>query len=175
MKRWLGALLACAWLAIGTIARAEPIRILVAASHARGAPGELPLQHAAEDARHVKDALVALGGFRASDAIVLDDPTIADLDAALARARSLAQGHAEGEVTFVFYFSGHGDRDRIHLGGETLAIADLAARVRAVPAGLRILVTDACRNYPTRMKGITTEPGFAIAPSPANAITWRSG
>ncbi len=48
-------------------------------------------------------------------------------------------------------------------------------RVRAIPAALRLLVTDACRNYPTRAKGVTTEPGFAIAsPSahPADGIVW---
>jgi hypothetical protein len=91
------------------------------------------------------------------------------------RARALAATHPPDEVTFVFYFSGHGDRDRIHLGGEALDVAALAARVRAVPAGLRLLVTDACRTYPTRMKGISTEPGFEITSLPANVgsgVVW---
>ncbi len=88
---------------------------------------------------------------------------------------AIAAAHSPGEVTFVFYFSGHGDRDRIHLGLETVAMTDIAARARAVPAGLRLVVTDACRSYPSRFKGATTEPGFAIAnPStnPADGVVW---
>jgi hypothetical protein len=162
-------------LATPGLARADPIRILVAASHARGAPGELPLLHAAADVEHVEGVLTALGDFHASDVIRLVDPTLAALNAALDRARALAASHVPAEVTFLFYFSGHGDRDRIHLGSEVLTMAELQARVRAVPATLRMLVTDACRNYPTRFKGVTSEPGFAIAgpeTSPADGIVW---
>jgi hypothetical protein len=54
-------------------------------------------------------------------------------------------------------------------------MADIAARARAIPAALRILVTDACRSYPSRSKGVTTEPGFAIAnptTNPADGVVW---
>ncbi len=175
MKRWLSAAVVSASLAASSSARADPIRILIAASHARGAPGELPLQHAAADVDHVQSVLTSLGEFRPEDVIHLVDPTLADLSAAFEHARQLAAEHKPDEVTFLFYFSGHGDRDRIHLGAEAVAMSDLAARVRAVPASLRMLVTDACRNYATRSKGITTEPGFVIAnPSsdPAEGVVW---
>jgi uncharacterized caspase-like protein len=175
MNRWIGAAMLSASLAASTPALADPLRLLVAVSNSVGAPGELPLHHAADDTQQVREVLTSLGGFRPDDAVVLADPTLADLDAAMDRARARAATHVPDEVTFVFYFSGHGDRDRIHLGGETLDMAALSAKVRAVPAGLRVLVTDACRTYPTRMKGISTEPGFAIAPSSTNAgsgVVW---
>jgi hypothetical protein len=175
MRAGVGAAVLAASLATPWFARADPIRILVAASHARGAPGELPLLHAAADVAQVQGVLTALGDFPPADVIALVDPTLAALDAALDRARALAAAHTPDEVTFLFYFSGHGDRDRIHLGPEVLAMTDLTARVRAVPAALRMLVTDACRNYPTRSKGITTEPGFAIVSpesSPADGVVW---
>jgi hypothetical protein len=38
-----------------------------------------------------------------------------------------------------------------------------------------MLITDACRNYPTRSKGVTTEPGFAIESAtghPADGVVW---
>jgi len=162
-------------LATSGFARADPIRILVAASHSRGAPGELPLLHAATDVEHVRGVLTELGDVPRDDVIILVDPTIAALNAALDRARALAASHAPDEVTFLLYFSGHGDRDRIHLGPEAVTMTDLTARVRAVPAALRMLVTDACRNYPSRTKGITTEPGFAIAnpgTHPADGVIW---
>ncbi len=119
--------------------------------------------------------LTALGDFRPADIITLVDHTVAHLDAALDQARALAASHTPDEVTFVFYFSGHGDRDRIHLGPDVLATTELTARVRAIPAGLRLVVTDACRNYPARSKGITTEPGFAVtgpSTSPADGVVW---
>jgi hypothetical protein len=175
MRGWLVALALLTVLFAPARAHADPLRLLVAVSETRGAPGELPLHHAAADARRVRSVLTTLGGFHPDDAAVLADPTLAALDAAFDRARTAAAAHAANEVTFVFYFSGHGDRDRIHLAGEVLDSAALSARVRAIPAGLRILVTDACRNYPTRMKGITTEPGFEIsgaAANEANGLVW---
>jgi hypothetical protein len=165
--------LAVAFFAIVTTltmrASAEPIRILLAVSHTRGAEGELPLHHSADDARHVRDALSQLGGFR--DPILLTDPTPGELAAGFDRARALAQGHTPEETTFVFYFSGHGDRDRIHLGTQAVPISDVASRVRGVPAGLYLLVTDACRNYPGRTKGIASAPMFQVAHDEKNAAT----
>jgi hypothetical protein len=175
VRTWIGAAVLSAFLVAAGAARADPIRILVAASHSRGAPGELPLLHAAEDVEHVEGVLTTLGDVRPADVITVVDPTPAALNAAIDRAGALAATHAPEDVTFLFYFSGHGDRDRIHLGGETVAMADLTTRIRAVPAALRMLVTDACRNYPTRSKGVTTEPGFAIesaADHPADGVIW---
>ena len=175
MRVWVGAVVLRASLLASRAARADPIRILVAASHSRGAPGELPLLHAAADVEHVESVLTSLGGFSPTNVVTLVDPTPAALDGAIDRASALAASHAPDEVTFLFYFSGHGDRDRIHLGPDTVAMADLTARVRAVPAALRILVTDACRSFPTRAKGVTTEPGFAIesvVTHPADGVIW---
>jgi hypothetical protein len=172
MKMWARAVVAAIVAALFLVAepaRADPIRILVAASHTLGGPGELPLQHAAADVDHVAQVLTSLGDFRTENIVRLVDPSARELDAALDRARVIASTHAPGEVTFLFYFSGHGDRDRIHLGAETVTMADLGDRVRRIPASLRVLVTDACRNYPTRSKGVTTEPGFAITGGAANA------
>ena len=175
MKSWTGAALLTASFATSALAHAEPIRILIAVSHARGAPGELALHHAAADVENVERVLTTLGDFPREDVFRFVDPTLAEIDAAFARARALAAGHPPGEVTFLFYFSGHGDRDRIHLGAEVVAMTDIAARARAIPAALRLLVTDACRNFPTRSKGVTTEPGFAIAnptTNPADGVVW---
>lgn len=166
---WIGALLL-----VPAPARAEPIRILVAASHSRGGDGEEPLRHSTEDADQVRDVLLSLGGFSQSAMVRLVDPTAAELRSAIDRARVIASTHPASDVTFVLYFSGHGDRDSLRLGSEAISIAEISDRVQSVPAALRVLVTDACRTDPTRLKGIAAEPGFALSntSAPATGVVW---
>jgi hypothetical protein len=72
------------------------------------------------------------------------------------------KGRPREDVSFVFYFSGHGDREALHLGGERVMLRDLDAKLATVPAALRIVVADACRSADTRGKGVTGEDAFAI-------------
>jgi hypothetical protein len=164
----------CAILLVAMVADAEPLRILIAASHARGGDGEEPLRHSTEDADQVRDALASLGGFSPSATVRLVDPTAAALVKALDWARALAATRSPAEVTFLLYFSGHGDRDSLRLGSESVAVSEISERVRAIPASLRVLVTDACRTDPTRPKGVAGEPGFALsgASAPATGVVW---
>ena len=53
-------------------------------------------------------------------------------------------------------------------------MSEIADRVRAIPAALRVLVTDACRTDPTRPKGVSAEPAFAMSQvsAPATGFVW---
>ncbi len=141
---------------------AEPLRLLVAVGHRYGLAGEAPLKHAARDATRVRDVFVSLGGVKAEHAVVLQEPTAAQLFAAIERSASFAKGRPKEDVSLVFYFSGHGDRDSIHLGGERVALRDLDARLATLGAALWISVADACRTADTRGKGVTADEPFAI-------------
>ena len=141
-------------------ALAEPVRILVSAGSKLGLAAERPLKFASTDASRVRDVVVSLGGVRAENAFVLAEPSRAQLFAAVDRARTEAQKHRSDEVTLIFYFSGHGDHDAIHLGDDRVLLTELSAKLGEVPAGLRIAVTDACRA--TRDKGFTADEPFAI-------------
>lgn len=154
-------------------ARAEPLRVLVSVGHRAGLAGEAPLKHAARDAARVRDVFVQLGDVRPENAILLTEPTAAQLFAALDRAAAIAKTHRPDEVTLLFYFSGHGDRERIHLGGERVALRDIDAKLAATPAALRIVVADACRTAEVRPKGVSAEEPFAItlgAPAGASGV-----
>lgn len=140
---------------------AEPLRILVAVGSKNGLPAERPLKFADNDASRVRDVMVSLGGVRPEHATVLSEPTRAQLFGAIDRAKAEAQKHRAEEVTFFLYFSGHGDREAIHLGGDRLLITDLSAKMAEVPANLRIAVTDACRA--TREKGFSADEPFPIS------------
>jgi hypothetical protein len=174
MRAWAGVAAIGAMLHAAPDATAEPLRILVAASHRRGGDGEEPLRHSTEDADQVRDVLSSLGGFAASATLRLVDPTAAELRAAIDQARAMAARHPSSEVTFVLYFSGHGDRDSLRLGSESVAVSEIFERVQSVPAALRVLVTDACRTDPTRPKGVVAEPGFALSSmsAPATGVVW---
>lgn len=139
---------------------AEPVRILVAAGSKTGLAAERPLKFASTDATRVRDVVVSLGGVKPENAFVLAEPSRAQLFAAVDRARVEAAKHKSDEVTLIFYFSGHGDHDAIHLGDDRLLLTDLSTKLGEVPAGLRIAVTDACRA--TRDKGFTADEPFAI-------------
>lgn len=157
---FVAMLVALACLVVAPRARAEPVRILVAAGSRNGLVAERPLKFASADAGRVRDVVVSLGGVKPENAFVLTEPTRAQLFAAVDRARVEAAKHAVNEVTLLFYFSGHGDRDALHLGDDRLLLADLSNKLGEVPAALRIAVTDACRA--TRDKGFVADPPFTI-------------
>lgn len=157
---------ATAFAAFGVLSPAEaqagePVRLLVSVSHRQGLAAERPLKYADADAARVRDVLVQMGGVKPQDATVLAEPTLTQLDAALDKLKADAKKHAPEDVTLIFYFSGHGDREAIHLGENRVLVSELSARLNQVPAALRIVVTDACRS--SREKGMTAEPAFPIS------------
>ena len=161
LRRLLVTLTVLASWLFARAARAEPERILVAAGSNAGLPAERPLRFAGEDAKRVRDVMVSLGGVRPEHAFLVTEPTRAALYAAIDRAKAEARRHRVDEVTLVFYFSGHGDREAIHLDGDRLPLGELSAKLGEVPASLRIAVTDACRA--TRDKGFAADEPFSIS------------
>ncbi len=170
MKRLLIALALV--LSAGT-ASAEPVRVLLAIGARRGLAEEAKLRHSLTDARRMRDVLVTLGRVRPENAILLEDPRAAAVRQALELATERARGYSRGDVVFLLYFSGHGDQRRLHLDGEVVGLDELASRMEAVPAALRIAVLDACRT--TRPKGVSAERAFGVrvgAAAPAAGTAW---
>jgi hypothetical protein len=156
--------------ALAPRAHAAPVRILVAAGASSGLPNDRPLAHPNDDAAGVRDVLTSLGGVRSDTTIFLPEVTKDSLLAALDRAEAIARQHLPDEVTVIVYFSGHGDRDALHIRGESLPMADLSSRVSAIPAALRVVVVDACRTTdPAKTKGMTVGPGFGVSLSGQSA------
>lgn len=149
-----------------TAAHAEPVRILIAAGHRLGLEAEQPLKYADSDASRVRDVMVTLGGVRPENAAVLKEPSRAALFQAIDQARTIAAKHRPDEVTLLFYFSGHGDRDAFHLGDERVLMSDVTSKLAEVPASLRITVSDACRT--NRDKGFVADAPFSISATNAS-------
>ena len=146
-------------------ADAAPLRVLVSIGNDRGLAGEEPLRYAARDARRVARLLNAIGRTRSDETLTLTNRGPEAIAKALDRARRLASARHARDVSFVLYFSGHGDQQHLHLDGKRLAMSRLEQLVRRVPASLRLMIIDACRTAGgSRPKGFTVEDKpFAIS------------
>jgi hypothetical protein len=144
----------------------ESRRILIAVGHTEGLLDEAPLKHAGHDAARVRDLFVQMGRVRPADAILLQNPSVDALEGALRSAKDLVAQSPDHPTQVFFYFSGHGDRDQLHLGADVYPVATLSDRLGQIPAQLRVVVTDACRTASVRAKGAASKPGFAISLSP---------
>ena len=102
-----------------------------------------PLRHARDDAKHLVTVLQELGGFAPADVTVLDDPTTEQVLEALAQSEAVAR---TDPGLFVLYYSGHADKEHLHLKGEPLRFDALYARLKAHPARAKIGVLDACQS-----------------------------
>ncbi len=152
---------ATASLLFSVTASAEPTRILVAVGQKLGLQAEQPLKYADQDALRVRDVLVGYGGVRPENAFVLTGASRAQLLATLDRVKAQAAQKKADEVTLVFYFSGHGDREALHLDGDRVPLTEIQAKLADIPASLRLSITDACRT--TREKGFVADEPFAIS------------
>jgi hypothetical protein len=65
----------------------------------------------------------------------------------------------------IFYFSGHGDDEVLHMPRGNLPLAQLRSELARVPADLRITFLDACRTG-GRGKGVHRGPAFALTTTP---------
>ncbi len=140
----------------------EPVGFaLVVGSNAPG-PGQTRLAWAEDDAREVADLLVTLGGYRREHVRVVLAPTPARLLAEVA-AIERAVAAAGRPARLFFYYSGHARAAALSLGTAELPLAELRARLLAVPAALTVVVLDACQSGAfSRTKGVEPAADFSF-------------
>jgi uncharacterized caspase-like protein len=131
-----------------------------------GGPGQTELRYAEDDARRVGDVLVELGGYSRAQVDVAVHPTSEQLRGRLAELASRVQADvaAGRQARVFFYYSGHARAAAIDLGSEELPLAELRARLFAVPATLTIVVLDACQSGAfARVKGAAPAADFSTS------------
>ncbi|PTL83867.1 caspase family protein [Vitiosangium sp. GDMCC 1.1324] len=147
-------------------ARALPERTwVVAIGHNDGAPNEVSLLYAEQDARTVADVLREHGRVSSQRTRLLLGEDATTVRRALQEVNASIRAQAgEGHPTaLVVFYSGHADAAALHLGGTELPLAELKTLVEGSPAGMRLLVLDACRSGTvTRVKGVTAAESFLI-------------
>jgi hypothetical protein len=139
----------------------ETVAVIVGAN--AGAYEEGTLLYAESDARRMREVLTSLGGARPERTLLVIGGGTEQVMQAITEARGrAAEISANGRpVTFLFYYSGHGDEQTLHLGRGPLPLERLRQALASVPAKLRISIFDACRSG-VRTKGVTRGRSFSL-------------
>lgn len=158
------ALLAAALLAPSAASAETRFAILV--GHNVGDMHEVPLKWAETDATRMLSVLTQLGNVREDRAQLLLAPTKRDLERALLRMEGrLAEANDRGEHTVLFfYFSGHADREELHLATDKIKIDEIETMLEKGPAKTVVSIVDACQNDRTprsATKGAVRAPSFS--------------
>ncbi|MGZ3460045.1 MAG: caspase family protein, partial [Archangium sp.] len=159
------------WLVLAVLAplsaRALPEHTwVVAIGHNDGASNEVSLLYAEQDARTVADVLREYGHVSSQRTQLLLGENAATVRRALQEVNASIRAQAgSGQPTaLVVFYSGHADAVSLHLGGTELPLEELKTLVAGSPAGVRLLVLDACRSGTvTRVKGVAAAQSFDIS------------
>lgn len=138
----------------------SPPIVLLAVGANRGLATERPLRFAPRDAKRYAATVAMVARAPLHHREVLADPSPSELFAALERLAAAAKQVSAAQVHF--YFSGHGDRSSLHLGGERVALTDLIRRIESWPGQIRLAVIDACRSPSVTLKGFGRGPAFDV-------------
>lgn len=143
-------------------AGAGPRRYAVAIGANEGVGGDERLLYAERDAQRIAGILRDVGGFAPEDVLVLAGVTASDVRRAVIGVNARLRADPSPSLLFVFY-SGHADAEALHLRGTRMPLAELRDLVTGSPAGVRVLVLDACRaGALTRVKGGRPGPSFRV-------------
>ncbi len=141
------ALIALTLLA-SALASAAPLKLAVVFGHNGGTPSRAALRFAEQDAARVAGTLIELAGIQPADMKLLQGASREDFDRALdwATARIAAAHRTPGAQAILYvYVSAHGDDGKgLELGPQTLAWAELKAKLTATKADVRVAIIDAC-------------------------------
>jgi hypothetical protein len=138
---------------------------VVAIGHNDGAAHEVSLLYAEQDAQALVNVLREHGGISSRRTLQLLGEDAATVRRALQEVNASIRAQAgEGHPTaLVVFYSGHADATALHLGGTELPLEELKTLVEGSPAGVRLLILDACRSGTvTRVKGVKATESFHI-------------
>ena len=130
-----------------------------------GGAARAKLRYATSDARSMARVLESLGGVAPDDLVFVATPSRAAVLDGFARVEALVRsGRAPGvRGELLVYYSGHSDEEGLLLGGDRIGYDELRARIKQVPADLRVAILDSCASGAfTRHKGGVRRPPFLV-------------
>ena len=165
--RW-GVMAVLLVLAAGRV-EAAPVQRFLLVIGANSAGADRPkLQYAVSDAERFARVLVELGGVTRANEIVLRQPTLPELIAALDQLHARVSdarraNNPSGRTEVLVYYSGHADEQGLLIGEDRYSYRALRTRLDQIPADVRIAVLDACASGAfRRIKSGRTRPAFLV-------------
>lgn len=160
VRAWalIGAVCAVSLMPSVAVAQAR-FAILIGAN--AGWANDRPLRHAERDADRMYQALVEVGGFEPERVLLLRDPDAAEVRAQLRRFSERARLAGPDSMVF-FYYSGHADKQALHLRGLPFTWGELVSSLSDLPAGVRLGVVDACQSGSVLFKGGAPIASFEV-------------
>ena len=161
---WLAALVLGAALLEAGSASAKTQRLAVVIGNNLGLASEDPLKYAEREASALATTLLEIGGVRPHDLYLLLGKRSEDAWRALDEISRRASDIDRRDVVFlIFYYSGHGSAEALHLAGTRLNHRQLRDRLRTIRARTVVAFVDACHSGAlVRQKGIQRRPMFQI-------------
>jgi hypothetical protein len=136
----------------------------VAVGNNLGLEREEPLQFAQKDAKSLVDVFVSMGDVARNNAFLLADKTLSQFETVIKKIKDKVAFYHPEVVTFIFYYSGHGDEASLHFGPQKLGHARLIKMLDGISAGLKIMLIDACRTQ--AQKGFHYVPRISLQLTP---------
>ena len=148
------------------LAQAAPLKLAVVYGHNGGTATRPALRFAEHDASRMAATLTELAGVAPADLKLLLGTPREEFEQALEWAgERIAAAHQRpgAQAILYVYVSAHGDDGRgLELGPQTLAWADLKAKLSATKADVRVAVIDACNASGMLEAGGQPTPAFAL-------------
>lgn len=123
------------------------------------------LRYAGTDAKRLSSAMMEIGGVKAENSIILEDPSKEAVDATLAQlAKKINEEKNTAKRTeFIFYYSGHSDESALLLGNENYGYSELKSAISDVPTDVHVVMLDSCfsGNF-IRAKGGSRQKSFLV-------------
>jgi hypothetical protein len=127
---------------------AEVERIAIVVGVNQGLPSERPLKYASRDAQELATLLRRSGTFDKDRVYLLTDATLEKvkgvMDEVAGRIKEIKKSN--NQTLVVFYFSGHGGAEALHIKGKAFPRTDIVSWFNRIGGDIRIMILDACES-----------------------------
>jgi len=143
---------------------AKTQRLALVVGNNIGLGNDEPLRYAEKEASAFATTLLEIGGVRPHDVYQLLGKRAEDVWRTLDEiSRRAGEINRQDAVFFIFYYSGHGSGDSLHLAGSRILHRQLRERLRGIKTRTSVAFVDACHSGAlVRQKGIRRRPMFQI-------------
>jgi Caspase domain len=127
---------------------ASTIRMALFVGNDQGLPKEHKLQFASRDAREMAKVFKGLGSVDEDRVYLLENKKLDHIQDAFSEIRGRVKElkSEKHKLMFMFYYSGHGSKEALHISGQKWNREQFLKELETIPADLKMVVVDACES-----------------------------